>query len=278
MLELPESATLARQLNEVVRGLRIEEAIAAGTPHKFAFFTGNPGDYAQRLKGREIRSASSFGGILEIDLDGLLLLLSDGANLRLLKAGGTPPQKHQLLLRLSDGSTLVCTVQMYAGIHLCHAGQFHSVYHQAAHEKPSPLSAAFTREYFLDMAAAFPKLSAKAFLATEQRIPGLGNGTLQDILFRAGIHPKVKLSTLSPKKPEELYLQVRDTLLEMSSLGGRDTEKDLYGLPGGYTTLMSKTTLSGPCPSCCGPVRRESYLGGNVYYCPHCQPMPQAFE
>jgi hypothetical protein len=29
------------------------------------------------------------------------------------------------------------------------------------------------------------KLSLKALLATEQRIPGLGNGVLQDILFKA---------------------------------------------------------------------------------------------
>jgi formamidopyrimidine-DNA glycosylase len=271
MLELPESATLARQLNDSVRGQRIEEAIAGAAPHKFAFFTGNPEDYAQRLKGHEILGATALGGILEIDLNGLLLLLSDGANLRLLKPGGTLPEKHQLLLRLSDGSVLVCTVQMYAGIHLCEAGQFHSVYHQAAHEKPSPLEDKFTREYFLDMAAAFPKLSAKAFLATEQRIPGLGNGTLQDILFRAGIHPKAKMASLSHQTLGDLHKQIRDTLLEMTTLGGRDTEKDLYGQPGGYNTMMSKATLSGPCPTCCGPVRRESYLGGNVYYCPHCQ-------
>jgi formamidopyrimidine-DNA glycosylase len=273
MLELPESATLARQLNESVHGLRIEEALAAGTPHKFAFFTGNPEDYAQRLIGREILGAASFGGILEIDLNGLLLLFSDGANLRLLKRGSAPPEKHQLLLRLSDGSALVCTVQMYAGIHLCIAGQFHSVYHQAAHEKPSPLGDAFSQAYFLDLATANSKLSAKAFLATEQRIPGLGNGTLQDILLRAGLHPKAKVSTLSHQTLGELHKQIRDTLQEMTALGGRDTEKDLHGLPGGYTTLMSKATLGRPCPTCCSPILRESYLGGNVYYCPHCQTM-----
>lgn len=273
MLELPESATLASQLNESVRGRRIEEAIAGAAPHKFAFFTGDPADYTQRLKGREILVAASYGGILEIDLGGLLLLFSDGANLRLLKPGSTPPEKHQLLLRLNDGSALVCTVQMYAGIHLCQAGQFHSVYHQAAREKPSPLGDAFSQEYFLNLAAANLKLSAKAFLATEQRIPGLGNGTLQDILLRAGVHPKAKVSTLSHQTLGELHKQIRDTLQEMTVLGGRDTEKDLYGQPGGYTTLMSKATLGGPCPTCCGPVRRESYLGGNVYYCPHCQAM-----
>ena len=271
MLELPESATLARQLNESVRGLRVVDALAGGSAHKFAFFSGDPADYAARLKGRVITKAEAFGGITEIDLDGLRLLLSDGANLRLYDPGRPLPEKHQLLLQLDTGHALVCTVQMYAGLHLCEAGRYHSKYHQAAHEKPSPLEGFFSRAYFLDMAAAFPKLSAKAFLATEQRIPGLGNGTLQEILLRAGIHPRAKLSILSQEKLDDLYLQVRDTLREMTSLDGRDTEKDLYAQPGKYITLMSKATLDGPCPVCCGPVRRESYLGGNVYFCPHCQ-------
>jgi formamidopyrimidine-DNA glycosylase len=43
-------------------------------------------------------------------------------------------------------------------------------------------------------------LSAKAFLATEQRIPGLGNGVLQDILFTAGIHPKRKMAAISEEE------------------------------------------------------------------------------
>lgn|GEM_PF-2077218 len=37
----------------------------------------------------------------------------------------------------------------------------------------------------------------KAFLATEQRIPGLGNGVLQDILWTARIHPKLHKCALA---------------------------------------------------------------------------------
>lgn len=84
------------------------------------------------------------------------------------------------------------------------------------------------------LAAAYPELSAKALPATGQHIPGLGNGTLKDILFRADIHPKAKVSMLSHQTLRDLHKQIRDTLLEMTALGGRDTEKDLYGLPGLY--------------------------------------------
>ena len=61
----------------------------------------------------------------------------------------------------------------------------------------SPLGDGFDAAYFDRLVAgAKPNLSAKAFLATEQRIPGLGNGVLQDILFNARIHPKRKMATL----------------------------------------------------------------------------------
>ena len=50
----------------------------------------------------------------------------------------------------------------------------------------------FSRAYF-DGFISFPEsqnLSVKALLATEQRIPGLGNGVLQDILHKTGVHPR----------------------------------------------------------------------------------------
>jgi formamidopyrimidine-DNA glycosylase len=114
-------------------------------------------------------------------------------------------------------------------------------------------------------------MSAKAFLATKQRIPGLGNGVLQDILFNAGIHPKTKIETLSDEKINDLYESVKSTLSEMTKKGSRDTEKDLFGNYGGYTTKLSKKTMGTPCPVCGSSIVRQAYLGGNVYFCPICQ-------
>ena len=276
MIELPECLTLARQMNESLKGLRILEAQAGASPHGFAFYTGSLELYADALRGRVFSEARAFGGILEVGLGGLMLLFSDGANLRLFPPGMEHPAKHQLLLSFDNGAVLLCTVQMYAGIHLCREGACHSVYHQAAHEKLSPFQDGFSLDYFQALAAEWPKLSAKAFLATQQRFPGLGNGVLQDILFRARIHPRTKVSILGSTALARLYHELRDTLKQMAERGGRDTEKDLYGQPGGYKTLMSKTALDRPCPGCFGVVTRESYLGGNVYYCPSCQPFTKA--
>ena len=53
--------------------------------------------------------------------------------------------------------------------------------------------------------------------------------------------------------------------------GGRDAEKDIYGNPGGYKTILSRLTYKSPCPRCGGTIIKESYMGGSVYYCPSCQ-------
>mgnify|MGYP001285299221 CR=1 FL=1 len=116
-----------------------------------------------------------------------------------------------------------------------------------------------------------PALSAKAFLATEQRFPGIGNGVLQDILYEAGIHPKRKVSTLSDEDTDRLEQSVVSTLREMIRLGGRDTEKDLFDQSGGYVTAMSKNTVGTACRRCGSVIVKESYMGGSVYYCPGCQ-------
>jgi len=141
-------------------------------------------------------------------------------------------------------------------------------------ESPDPLTDAFDRAYFDALwSGAKPTLSAKAFLATEQRVPGLGNGVLQDILFNARIHPKRKLQTMSGEEKQTLFNSVKSTLKAMKDCGGRDTERDLFNHNGGYETILSGNTLKDPCRVCGSGLIREAYLGGNIYYCPVCQPM-----
>ena len=116
-------------------------------------------------------------------------------------------------------------------------------------------------------------MSAKAFLATDQHFPGIGNGVIQDILFNAKINPRTQISTLTDKEKDSLYSCTVETLSKMEKSGGRNTEVDIYGKNGTYKTLMSKETYSKPCPICCSSIVKETYLGGSVYYCPNCQPL-----
>lgn len=273
MIELPEAAVLAQQINKTLAGKRIKKVIAAHTPHKFAWYSGDPRKYNNLLAGRIIGHAVSLGGLVEIGADGSLICIGEGANVRYHPAGEKFPDKHQLFIGFEDGSSFVGTVQMYGGFYVFPSGaKATNKYYLIAKEKPSPLSAGFDRAYFgklFDENAV--KLSLKAFLATGQRIPGLGNGVLQDILFNSGMHPKKKTSSLSDMDKNGLFASIKATLEDMVAKGGRDTEKDLFGNFGRYKTILSKNTARKPCPVCGTAIVKEAYLGGSVYYCRECQ-------
>jgi formamidopyrimidine-DNA glycosylase len=273
MIEIPEAESLSRQLTETVGGKRIAGVVAGLSPHKFAWYHGDPKDYNALLRGKMIDTAVAYGGMVEIRAGDTVILFSDGVVLKFHITEELRPKKHQLLIEFEDGTAISASVQMYGGLWCFKEGEFQNPYYDAARSKPSPLSDEFDGAYFdhLINADEVQKLSAKAFLATEQRIPGLGNGVLQDILYKAGIHPKRRIDTLTDVEREALFHSVKSTLKEMTAQGGRDTTKDLFGRPGGYSTRLSQTSLDKPCPVCGGSIVKQAYMGGSIYFCDGCQ-------
>jgi formamidopyrimidine-DNA glycosylase len=273
MIELPEAAVLAAQINQTLSGKTIRGAVANQTPHKFAWYTGDPAEYNQRLAGKIIGTAVGVAGIVEIRAGDMLLTIS--APIRYHAQGEKRPKKHQLLLEFEDGAAISSSAQMWGGFFCFPAGEKGGFAdYDIAKTRASPLSEAFDRACFDTLFdAATPKLSAKAFLATEQRIPGLGNGVLQDILWTARIHPRRKMGELSESAIDAMFKAVRQVLAQMTAQGGRDTERDLFGRPGGYKTVLSRKTVGSPCPVCGTQIQKEPYMGGTIYYCAGCQPL-----
>jgi formamidopyrimidine-DNA glycosylase len=275
MIEIPEAQSLSRQLTETVTGKRIAGVVAGLSPHKFAWYHGDPKDYDALLRGKTIDTAVARGGMLEVRAGDAVLLFSDGVVLKFHTRDEQRPQKHQLLIEFEDATAISASVQMYGGLWCFKESEFHSPYYDTARSKPSPLSDEFDRTYFdgLITSSDVQKLSAKAFLATEQRIPGLGNGVLQDILYKARVHPKRKVETLTEGERETLFSSVKSTFKEMTEQGGRDTTRDLFGKPGGYRTRLSQTAVDKPCPVCGGAIIKQPYMGGSIYFCDGCQKM-----
>jgi len=273
MIELPEAKVIARQIKETLKGKRIEEVVAANTPHKFAWYFEDPKDYQKLLSGKYIDGSSSFGGFIEISAEDCRILLGEGVKIKYYEKGEKLPVKHQLMITFDDGSAMVCSVQMYGGMWCFREGKNQDPYYKVAKEKPSPFSVEFNEYYFLNMLDEDTKgLSLKAFLATQQRIPGFGNGILQDILWNAKLHPKRKMNSLEEADLINLFKSIKATIGEMVEKGGRYTEKDLFGINGGYKTVMSSKNEKMLCPICCNDINKESYLGGSIYYCSQCQP------
>ena len=161
---------------------------------------------------------------------------------------------------------------MYGGIYL-HQGDFDNPYYLKSRAAISPFDREFAGYYRLMLKASKPSLSLKAFLAAEQRFPGIGNGVLQDILLSARLNPRRKIGGLTEEEGERLLTSLVAVLKEMTEKRGRDTERTLFGDWGRYETKLSKKTFLSGCPVCGGQIVKETYLGGVVYYCPHCQPL-----
>lgn len=272
MIEIPESNTISRQAETILAGKRIARVVQATSPHKFTWYNGDPLLYPDLLAGREIEAVRGHGAYLDILCDeDVKISIGDGTNLKYYPSIESHPVKHQLLIEFDDKSFMAFTVSMYGAIY-AYKGEMDNFYHRNSLNSISPLADKFDRQYFDSIFSSVKKdMSVKALLATEQRIPGLGNGVLQDILFKAGLHPKRKISTISDFERGDLFHCLKVTLQSMTDKGGRDTEKDFYGNFGGYKCLLSKNTYKRPCPNCGGEIVKEAYLGGTVYYCPSCQ-------
>ncbi|NDW08966.1 endonuclease VIII [Dysgonomonas sp. 520] len=272
MLEIPESKTIGIQADSILVGKQISEVIQASSPHKFAWYNGDPAKYNDLLKDRIITGCRGHGAYVDILCDeNVTIAIGDGTNIKYYPAFEEHPKKHQLIVVFKDRSFLVFTVAMYGAI-FAYKGQFDNPYYRGSLNSISPLQDDFDFSFFNGIFNSVKKdMSIKALLATEQRIPGLGNGVLQDILFNAGIHPKKKISTITDLAKEDLFHSLKVTLRSMTEKGGRDTEKDFYGNFGRYSTILSKKTVNKPCPNCGNTIVKEPYMGGSIYYCPTCQ-------
>ena len=270
MIELPEVHVLSEQINKTLAGKTIKSAEANTHPHTYAWYTGDPAAYDEMLTGQKITEARlDIGDGSNVEMVCGDMLLSISTPIKYHAPGHKLPKSHQLLLEFEDESHMSCTVQMWGSMLCVPFSQ-----RPQGERLPTPFEDAFDEAYFESLINSVkPSVSAKALLATEQRIPGLGNGALQDILFNARIHPKRKVEALKNEDRERLFLNLKATLKDMRDHGGRDTEKDLFNQHGGYKTILSKSTLPLPCPVCGGGLVRQAFLGGNIYFCPGCQPL-----
>ena len=272
MLELPESYTISSQIQKALKGKIISGIEVLHTPHSFAFFQGDVKDYGNLLEGQTVVSAAHRGGMIEMDTEDCMVVFADGAYPRYYADKKKFPKKHQMAIYFDDETAVFVSVQMYGMIYVFPKGECAEGYYVSSSSKTDPLCDEFTYEYFRGL---YPgnqkKISVKAFLATEQRIPGLGNGVLQDILWDAGMDPRFDMREATETDFMALYTSVKKILKDMCAKGGRDTEKDLFGQKGGYVTQLSKNALFEPCTRCGHEIHKASYMGGTVYFCDHCQ-------
>jgi formamidopyrimidine-DNA glycosylase len=275
MFELPEYVTLAKQINDTLKGKTIQRGQLGTSPHKFVWYNRSHDEFEQLTHGKVIGEARAKGRWLFVPCEpGYVLLFGECGGKMLYHAPGSEaPNKYHLYISFEDGSFFTLMTQMWGAMELYEKGQ--ELNRQYIKEmKPTPAEPEFTFDYFnalIDTLAAGKKQSVKGLLTQDQTIPGLGNAIAQDIMFHARLHPKHPIDDLSTDQRQALHRAILDTVDEVIKKGGRYDEFDLYGKPGKYIRLMDKNTFDHPCPECGDNIRQMRYLGGACYFCPTCQ-------
>jgi formamidopyrimidine-DNA glycosylase len=275
MFELPEFVTLAGQINQTLTGKAIRQGIRGNTPHKFIFYNRTPDEFGTLTRGRKVGEARARGKWLFVPLEpGYVLVLGECGGKVLFHPGASPvPAKYHLYLGFEDGSAFTVTTQMWGAMELYEQGR--ELKRQYIRDmRPTPLEPEFTFQYFsalIDELAQGKKQTAKGLLTQDQLIPGLGNASAQDILFRAKLHPRHPVTDLGQPRRRDLHGAILTTVNEIVAGGGRNDEVDLYNHPGGYARIMDKNAVGRPCPECGTKVEKIQYLGGACYFCPGCQ-------
>ena len=273
MFELPEYTTIARQMNKVLKGKKIRRGSLGNAPHKFVWYNRKHKDFQKLTKGKSIGEAYAKGRWLFVDLKpGYVLLFGEcGGKMLYHEAGANVPKKYHLYLEFKDDAFFTATTQMWGAFELHKKGEERNRKYVKG-MKTTPAENGFTLEYLSELIDNLTeKKSVKGLLTQDQLIPGLGNAIAQDIMFKAGLHPRHPVESLTAAEKYRLYKAIKSTVSEVIRKGGRYDECDLFGKPGKYVRLMDKNAVGKPCPQCGQEIQKIQYLGGACYLCPKCQ-------
>ena len=229
--------------------------------------------YADDLEQKIIGPIHSAGKWIFIKLQPdmyLLLALETGGKILYHVSANSLPEKSHLRLNFSDSTYLTVRVLGWGFVKAVHERDLdRQIYPGQLGQSPLELS----YESFNTILDGCYTRPIKEILLNQREIAGIGNGYLQDILFKAQVHPKRHAEDLHEPDRHRIYRAIHEVLGEALRLGGSDRENDLYDQPGNYRRLMDGRQKDRPCPVCGTPIEKLLVLGSACYICPSCQPL-----
>ncbi len=297
MPELPEVETIARGVDERLRGDPIVEVWFGG--HREPFKTP-PARQAKGLEGRVILAVHRTGKHIVCELgtvDGNLQSHPKGKNKNVARVRhpivleSTPAAQWIVHLGMT-GRLLVTAPDTPVAAHT-HARlslasgrelrfvdprrfgrlEFRELSREAGFSAPGADPLRVTAEDFVQLFRP-RRLAIKAALLNQKLLAGVGNIYADESLFRAGIRPRRQCGRLTAAELERLRLALRDVLQDAIRLGGSSVSDyvDADGVRGFFQLehcVYLRTDL--PCRLCQTPIRRIVLAGRGTHYCPKCQ-------
>jgi formamidopyrimidine-DNA glycosylase len=275
MPELPEVETVAKGLNALVRGRRIESVWLSSKPQTFKTPAG---EMAQQLSGRRIAQVRRVGKHIVFDLDAedkkaphtqWIVHLGMTGQL-LVSAAEAPILAHtHAILRLGRGRELRFVDPRRFGRLAIFPAEGQAGGFQGPGREPLEISL----PEFLGLFRG-RRLAIKAALLNQKLLHGVGNIYADESLFRAGIRPKRMAGRLRKAELERLHDAVQSVLREAIALGGSSVSDyvDANGARGFFQLEHRVYLRTGePCFTCGTPIRRIVVGGRGTHYCPRCQ-------
>jgi formamidopyrimidine-DNA glycosylase len=118
------------------------------------------------------------------------------------------------------------------------------------------------------------KTPIKSALLNQKLLRGVGNIYADESLFRAGIRPRRRASSIAREQLAKLYAALQKVLTEAIALGGSSIS-DYVDANGeeGFFQLQHRVygRETEPCLVCKTPIKRVIIAGRSSHYCPTCQ-------
>lgn len=273
MPELPEVETIRKTLQELVVGKKIDR-VSISWP-KIIKHPEEVVQFKDALVGETIEGVSRRGKFLIFYTDSFALI----SHLRMegkymLYQEIEPVDKHtHVIFHFSDGTELrYKDVRKFGTMHLYLKGQEFELL-PLAHLGPEPFSEDFTVEA-LALKLSKTKRNIKAALLDQKVIVGLGNIYVDEVLFRAQIHPERPADDISEDEIVRLHKEILETLLEAVQKGG-STIRSYVNSQGQIGSFQLEHLVYGrkgeDCKVCGSELERIVSGGRGTVFCPTCQ-------
>ena len=276
MPELPEVELVARSLDRLVSGLRIEAAklIRPGLAPE-----NTPREFARSLRGASFKKVGRRGKHILAEMDNGQILITHlrmTGRFLLLPARRTLPKHTHALFRLGDGRRLAFTDQRHFGLMKVVSADALSDARELRGLAPEPFSAEFTPDYLAAVLARTNR-ALKDVLLDQTKVTGLGNIYAAEVLHLARVNPFSTASHVQRRQVTRLHRAILEVLGEALAHGStmdvdpENIDGSYFG-GGGYHGRWRVYDREGePCRKCRDPIRRVAHAGRSTYFCARCQ-------
>ena len=237
---LTEAHILARQMSNALCGKRVKSYALQECEklQRIGFLNKDTKSFDQVI-GAEIKSVTSRGTVIRVEFShemNLLLAPEYGGRISYHKSSSIVHQKLHLRVDFSDNTVLVVRLMRMGVILALKDDKLPRSYvyrRDFLSEGLSPIDdKEFTFERFSERLASRKDMMKPLLVGKNAIVVGLGNSAYQDIIFRAGIHPRKKASDLGKEEKQALYDAMKLVFSERIRLGGKDQFFDLMETKG----------------------------------------------